>query len=93
MPQNFENIFSKYGAIYTFPPSPDPSLNDSPSMSECLRPRNLAALHKGDRNVMDLFGWAAAAFELFASWWISDGAIRKDDMRGIYDVGHFTIIY
>ena len=35
---------------------------------------------------MDPFGWGAALFELFAAWWISDGALKKDEMRGVYDV-------
>ncbi|KAF7981965.1 hypothetical protein HWV62_30771 [Athelia sp. TMB] len=82
VPQHFEDIFSKYDAGLT----PDlVSTKADPTFSGCLSPRNLAALHKGNRNAMDPFGWGAALFELFAAWWISDGVLKKEEMRGVYD--------
>lgn len=75
VPQHFEDIFSKYGSC----PIPDIS------SQACMLPKNLAALHKGNRNAMDPFGWGADIFELFAAWWVSNGALKKEEMRGVYD--------
>lgn len=81
-PQHFEDIFSKYGSC----PIPDfARYKDSQEGQAYLRPKNLAALHKGNRNAMDPFGWGAGVFELFAAWWISDGALKKEELRSVYD--------
>ncbi|KAF7973438.1 hypothetical protein HWV62_15130 [Athelia sp. TMB] len=82
IPQHFEDIFSKYGAV------PVPDLADTkaePTSPKCLRLRNLVALHRGNRNGMDPFGWLAESLELFATWLISDGALKKEEMRGVFD--------
>lgn len=73
VPQHFEDIFAKY----------------SHSSSRCpftLGKHDLAALHKGNRNAVDPFGWFATVFEFFAAWWLSDGELEKEELRGIYDV-------
>jgi hypothetical protein len=75
VPQNFEDIFSKYGT------SPIPECGWQP----CMRAGNFAALHKGIRDAFDPFGWGADVFELFAAWWVSDGALKKEEMRALYD--------
>ncbi|KAF7981963.1 hypothetical protein HWV62_30767 [Athelia sp. TMB] len=83
IPQHFEDIFSKYGAV----PVPDPAdtKTEPTSSPKCLRLRNLVALHRGNRNGMDPFGWLAEFLELFATWLISDGALKKEEMRGVFD--------
>ncbi len=47
------------------------------------------------RNLFDLFGWFAMAFELYSSYWLlwpEDGFLKKDDLLGIYDGSIFPVI-
>lgn len=71
-PQNFEDIFAKY----------DRGDKGGLDAWDVLR------MMKGYRLVMDFFGWAAVAFEWFATYlllWPEDGVMKKDEVRRIYD--------
>ncbi|KAH8928580.1 caleosin domain-containing protein [Atractiella rhizophila] len=76
-PQNFEDIWRKYSSQ---PGQKGLSLGDTVRMVY------------GQRCVMDFFGMFAAVFEWLAAWillWPSDGVIKKEDVRGIYDGSFF----
>ena len=71
-PQNFEDMFTKY----------DKGDKGGLDAWDVLR------MMKGYRLVMDFFGWAAVAFEWFATYlllWPEDGVMKKDEIRRIYD--------
>jgi len=71
-PQNFEDLFTKY----------DAGDKGGLDASDILR------LLKGQRVVLDPFGWLAASLEWLALYlllWPEDGVMRKDDVRRSYD--------
>ncbi|KAG0343798.1 hypothetical protein BG004_004992 [Podila humilis] len=79
VPQHFEDIFAKYG-------TPD---------QDGLTYRDLMKALKGQRVVMDPFGWFGAFFEWSAAYlllWPEDGVMRKEDIRRIYDGSIFPEI-
>lgn len=71
-PQNFEDIFAKY----------DKGNKGGLDVSDVMR------MIKGNRMVMDFFGWTAVALEWFATYlllWPADGIMKKDEIRRVYD--------
>lgn len=71
--QKFEDMWAKYSS------SPE---------ADTLSTSDIINVHKGNRNAMDPFGWFAAAFELFALWWLlkdKNGVVHKSEARGVYD--------
>ncbi|CAK4033263.1 Caleosin-domain-containing [Lecanosticta acicola] len=71
-PQQFEDLFAKY------------DLNGKGGLDLY----DLARMHKGQRLLMDPFGWSANFFEWVALYllvWPEDGIIRKEDVRATFD--------
>ncbi|ODQ55026.1 calcium binding protein Caleosin, partial [Saitoella complicata NRRL Y-17804] len=71
-PQQFEDIFAKYA---------------NPATPTKLSIREVFSMLKGQRVVLDPFGWGAAIFEWYATIVLiaRDGYIEKEDLRRIYD--------
>ncbi|KAE8442095.1 hypothetical protein EG329_003853 [Mollisiaceae sp. DMI_Dod_QoI] len=72
VPQKFEDIFAKYAG----------------GDKKGITLREVFTYMKGQRLVMDPFGWGAAVFEWIATYlllWPEDGRMKKDDIRRIYD--------
>jgi len=72
VPQKFEDIFSKYAS----------------GDKQGITLREVFNYMKGQRLVMDPFGWGGALFEWMATWillWPEDGRMKKEDIRRIYD--------
>ncbi|BFZ63833.1 hypothetical protein YB2330_004967 [Saitoella coloradoensis] len=71
-PQQFEDIFAKYA---------------NPATPNKLSIREVFSMIKGQRVVLDPFGWGAAIFEWYATIVLiaHDGYIEKEDLRRIYD--------
>jgi len=71
VPQNFENLFSKYDKWST----------GSLSLEE------LFSMMRGHRCAVDPFGWGAAIFEWGTTWLLiqKDGRVSKEDLRQVYD--------
>ncbi|EED84566.1 predicted protein [Postia placenta Mad-698-R] len=71
LPQKFEDIFSKYAA-------------DGKSLNKW----EIWNILKGQRVLLDPIGWFGAFFEwlsLYILLWPDDGAVRKEDVRRVYD--------
>ncbi|KXN88578.1 putative peroxygenase 3 [Leucoagaricus sp. SymC.cos] len=71
-----ENRFNTMFDMYSQPP------HDKLSFTEGIR-----MIH-GNMNAFDPFGWSAAIFEWWATYyllWPEDGYLRKDDVRAVYD--------
>ncbi|RPA85679.1 Caleosin-domain-containing protein [Ascobolus immersus RN42] len=72
-PQHFEDFFAKYSG----------SAN-----KDGLSAYDIWNGIKGQRLVMDPFGWLAAIFEWTATYtllWPADGILKKEDVRRVYD--------
>ncbi|KAF8862579.1 Caleosin-domain-containing protein [Acephala macrosclerotiorum] len=72
VPQKFEDIFSKYAS----------------GDKKGITLKEMFTYMKGQRLVMDPFGWSTALFEWGATYlllWPKDGRMKKEDIRGIYD--------
>merc|ERR1711964_401597 len=78
VPQNFENLFSKYDKTGT----------------GSLSLRELFDMMHGHRCAVDPFGWGAAIFEWGTTWLLiqKDGRVYREDIRQLYDGSLFCRI-
>ncbi|KZT27661.1 caleosin domain-containing protein, partial [Neolentinus lepideus HHB14362 ss-1] len=80
VPQRFEDFFERYSSL--------------PGKDGLTVYDNVKGII-GQRCVFDPVGWGAALFEWLATWmllWPSDGILRKEEVRGVYDGSIFSII-